>query len=178
MVQCTFTLSQLEQRLGIRWVWLFFYFENCTVNSALLLFNSWGSTYYMELKSSDTESYLNEKSKRTLIGQWRATSIAGNDLIASMLYSIGPASVKSLVLTVLPFVRLILPRLQMWLNHPLPKCELCMEKTTLYFLSKQDIVSLSCSLSSKVYQLHFNVDTKWIIWSLCHKISWLGSYFW
>lgn len=58
-------------------------------------FAGWGSTYYMELETSDKDSYQNEKSKRTLIGQWRATSIAGNDLIASVLYSIGPCVLQA-----------------------------------------------------------------------------------
>lgn len=58
-------------------------------------FAGWGSTYYMELETSDKDSYQSEKSKRTLIGQWRATSIAGNDLIASVLYSIGPCVLQA-----------------------------------------------------------------------------------
>jgi amino acid transporter len=47
----------------------------------------------MELEPSDLEIYEQTKSKNTLLGQWRATSIAGNDVIASMLYSIGPCVV-------------------------------------------------------------------------------------
>lgn len=49
----------------------------------------------MELEPSDIQHYTDELSKKTLIGQWRATSIAGNDLIASVLYSIGPCVVQS-----------------------------------------------------------------------------------
>lgn len=49
----------------------------------------------MELEHSDIQHYTDELSKKTLIGQWRATSIAGNDLIASVLYSIGPCVVQS-----------------------------------------------------------------------------------
>lgn len=49
----------------------------------------------MELESSDIDSYIEHTSKKTLIGQWRATSIAGNDLIASVLYSIGPCVVQA-----------------------------------------------------------------------------------
>ncbi|GAA5814005.1 hypothetical protein MFLAVUS_007495 [Mucor flavus] len=58
-------------------------------------FAGWGSTYYMELESSDIDQYAEELEKRSLIGKWRATSIAGNDLIASVLYSIGPCVVQS-----------------------------------------------------------------------------------
>ncbi|KAG2196742.1 hypothetical protein INT47_009633, partial [Mucor saturninus] len=53
-------------------------------------FAGWGSTYYVELENSDIDHYTEELKKKPLIGQWRATSIAGNDLIASVLYSIGP----------------------------------------------------------------------------------------
>ncbi|KAG2199866.1 hypothetical protein INT46_003723 [Mucor plumbeus] len=55
----------------------------------------WGSTYYMEIEQSDLDLYQQELAKKTTIGQWRATSIAGNDLIASVLYSIGPCVVQS-----------------------------------------------------------------------------------
>jgi amino acid transporter len=44
----------------------------------------------MELEPSDLEIYEQTKCKKTSLGQWRATSIAGNDVIASVLYSIGP----------------------------------------------------------------------------------------
>lgn len=49
----------------------------------------------MEIEPSDLEVYEQEQSKIVKIGQWRATSIAGNDLIASVLYSIGPCVVQS-----------------------------------------------------------------------------------
>jgi amino acid transporter len=39
--------------------------------------------------------YEQEQSQKVKLGQWRATSIAGNDLIASVLYSIGPCVVQS-----------------------------------------------------------------------------------
>jgi hypothetical protein len=54
--------------------------------------NRWGSTYYMELEQSDINVQREEKK---LIGQWRATSISGNDLIASVLYSLGPCMVQA-----------------------------------------------------------------------------------
>ncbi|KAI8981783.1 amino acid permease-domain-containing protein [Mycotypha africana] len=47
------------------------------------------------MEPSDIEVYKSELSKRTMIGLWRATSIAGNDLIASVLYSIGPCAVQA-----------------------------------------------------------------------------------
>lgn len=56
---------------------------------------SWGSTYYLEIEKSDIDVYEQEQRKKVKIGQWRATSIAGNDLIASVLYSIGPCVVQS-----------------------------------------------------------------------------------
>jgi amino acid transporter len=49
----------------------------------------------MELEPSDIQHYTDESNKKTRIGQWRGTSIAGNDLIASVLYSIGPCVVQS-----------------------------------------------------------------------------------
>ncbi|OAD04682.1 hypothetical protein MUCCIDRAFT_139963, partial [Mucor lusitanicus CBS 277.49] len=58
-------------------------------------FAGWGSTYYMEIEPSDIDVYHQELAKKPTIGQWRATSIAGNDLIASVLYSIGPCVVQS-----------------------------------------------------------------------------------
>ncbi|CAO3619769.1 unnamed protein product [Mucor fragilis] len=58
-------------------------------------FAGWGSTYYMEIEQSDIDVYHQELAKKPTIGQWRATSIAGNDLIASVLYSIGPCVVQS-----------------------------------------------------------------------------------
>ncbi|KAL0094978.1 amino acid permease-domain-containing protein [Phycomyces blakesleeanus] len=58
-------------------------------------FAGWGSTYYMELEPSDIDQFHTTRDKRTLIGQWRATSIAGNDLIASVLYSIGPCVLQA-----------------------------------------------------------------------------------
>ncbi|KAI8088022.1 amino acid permease-domain-containing protein [Gilbertella persicaria] len=58
-------------------------------------FAGWGSTYYMEIEPSDLDQYQAASEKKSLIGQWRATSIAGNDLIASVLYSIGPCIAQS-----------------------------------------------------------------------------------
>ncbi|KAI9280283.1 amino acid permease-domain-containing protein [Umbelopsis sp. AD052] len=55
-------------------------------------FAGWGSTYYMELEQSDINVQREDKK---LIGQWRATSISGNDLIASVLYSLGPCMVQA-----------------------------------------------------------------------------------
>lgn len=49
----------------------------------------------MEIEQSDVDLYHQELANKTTIGQWRATSIAGNDLIASVLYSIGPCVVQS-----------------------------------------------------------------------------------
>ncbi|PHZ08872.1 uncharacterized protein RHIMIDRAFT_241093 [Rhizopus microsporus ATCC 52813] len=63
--------------------------------SNLWEFAGWGSTYYVEIEPSDIEQYEKESKTKTAIGQWRATSIAGNDLIASVLYSIGPCAVQS-----------------------------------------------------------------------------------
>jgi hypothetical protein len=54
--------------------------------------NRWGSIYYMELEQSDINVQREDKK---LIGQWRATSISGNDLIASVLYSLGPCMVQA-----------------------------------------------------------------------------------
>ncbi|KAG1470181.1 hypothetical protein G6F56_002830 [Rhizopus delemar] len=50
---------------------------------------------YPNLKPSDLQQYEENQKKKVKIGQWRATSIAGNDLIASVLYSIGPCVVQS-----------------------------------------------------------------------------------
>ncbi|CEP18733.1 hypothetical protein [Parasitella parasitica] len=58
-------------------------------------FAGWGSTYYLEIEQSDLDLYQQEVAKKPTIGQWRATSIAGNDLIASVLYSVGPCVVQS-----------------------------------------------------------------------------------
>ncbi|KAI9279789.1 amino acid permease-domain-containing protein [Sporodiniella umbellata] len=58
-------------------------------------FAGWGSTYYMEVDPAIKEQYDKEQEKKVKIGKWRATSIAGNDLIASVLYSIGPCVVQS-----------------------------------------------------------------------------------
>ncbi|CAG8471806.1 2329_t:CDS:10 [Acaulospora morrowiae] len=52
-------------------------------------FAGWGSTYYIELPTNKSPG--NEIG--TLLGQWRATSIAGNDLVASVLYTIGICTV-------------------------------------------------------------------------------------
>ncbi|CAG8622058.1 2625_t:CDS:2, partial [Racocetra fulgida] len=49
-------------------------------------FAGWGSTYYIDLPQNSPEP---SESKRVLLGQWRATSISGNDLVASVLYTIG-----------------------------------------------------------------------------------------
>jgi amino acid transporter len=49
----------------------------------------------MEIEPSDLQQYDEKKLNKTTIGQWRATSIAGNDLIASVLYSIGPCAVQA-----------------------------------------------------------------------------------
>lgn len=49
----------------------------------------------MELERSDIDHYTSEFEKKALLGKWRATSIAGNDLIASVLYSIGPCVVQA-----------------------------------------------------------------------------------
>lgn len=46
----------------------------------------------MEIEESDIAS---QKESKKLIGQWRATSISGNDLIASVLYSLGPCVVQA-----------------------------------------------------------------------------------
>ncbi|KAI7908274.1 amino acid permease-domain-containing protein [Cokeromyces recurvatus] len=58
-------------------------------------FAGWGSTYYLEIDPSDIETSKKELTQKVTIGQWRATSIAGNDLIASVLYSIGPCVLQS-----------------------------------------------------------------------------------
>ncbi|KAI8384770.1 amino acid permease-domain-containing protein [Radiomyces spectabilis] len=58
-------------------------------------FAGWGSTYYMDLEQSDLDRYEDTQKQKTLIGTWRATSIAGNDLIASVLYSIGPCVLQA-----------------------------------------------------------------------------------
>ncbi|KAI8368451.1 amino acid permease-domain-containing protein [Choanephora cucurbitarum] len=63
--------------------------------SNLWEFAGWGSTYYMEIEPSDLDVYEVNRQNKILIGQWRATSIAGNDLIASVLYSIGPCVAQS-----------------------------------------------------------------------------------
>lgn len=49
----------------------------------------------MQIEPSDLQQYEENQKKKVKIGQWRATSIAGNDLIASVLYSIGPCVVQS-----------------------------------------------------------------------------------
>ncbi|CAG8497632.1 9072_t:CDS:10 [Cetraspora pellucida] len=49
-------------------------------------FAGWGSTYYIDLPLNSSES---SESNRVLLGQWRATSISGNDLVASVFYTIG-----------------------------------------------------------------------------------------
>ncbi|CAG8470656.1 9644_t:CDS:2 [Paraglomus occultum] len=48
-------------------------------------FAGWGSTSFLELHSP---SKSDRSSSGTLLGQWRATSISGNDLIASVFYTI------------------------------------------------------------------------------------------
>ncbi|KAI7862731.1 amino acid permease-domain-containing protein [Spinellus fusiger] len=58
-------------------------------------FAGWGSTYYMEIEDSDIVHFHSDRESKHLIGQWRATSIAGNDLIASVLYSIGPCVLQA-----------------------------------------------------------------------------------
>ncbi|KAF7722268.1 hypothetical protein EC973_003488 [Apophysomyces ossiformis] len=58
-------------------------------------FAGWGSTYYLELEPSDLQQYATAKQSKSLIGQWRATSIAGNDLVASVLYSVGPCLMQA-----------------------------------------------------------------------------------
>ncbi|CAG8439050.1 15901_t:CDS:2 [Acaulospora colombiana] len=52
-------------------------------------FAGWGSTYYIELPTDKPP----ENKDRTLLGQWRATSISGNDLVASVLYTVGICTV-------------------------------------------------------------------------------------
>ncbi|CAG8575476.1 6282_t:CDS:2, partial [Cetraspora pellucida] len=52
----------------------------------LTQFHRWGSTYYIDLPLNSSES---SESNRVLLGQWRATSISGNDLVASVFYTIG-----------------------------------------------------------------------------------------
>lgn len=46
----------------------------------------------MEIEKSDVDVQREDKK---FIGQWRATSISGNDLIASVLYSLGPCVMQA-----------------------------------------------------------------------------------
>ncbi|CAG8436588.1 9368_t:CDS:2 [Diversispora eburnea] len=50
-------------------------------------FAGWGATYYIDLPIIESED--GHPQTKSLLGQWRATSISGNDLVASVLYTIG-----------------------------------------------------------------------------------------
>ncbi|CAG8458490.1 10155_t:CDS:2 [Ambispora leptoticha] len=56
-------------------------------------FAGWGSTYYFDLPPNMIVE--DETSNSHLLGQWRAVSISGNDLLASVLYTIGITTVVS-----------------------------------------------------------------------------------
>ncbi|CAO3586231.1 unnamed protein product [Absidia cylindrospora] len=59
-------------------------------------FAGWGNTYYVELEDHRAE-YSEQRSAHlgSLLGAFRATSISGNDLVASVLYSVGPCIVQA-----------------------------------------------------------------------------------
>ncbi|KAG1139457.1 hypothetical protein G6F37_007277 [Rhizopus arrhizus] len=86
--------KQLKKRRGYALKWSSVPTRYPNLNSSWE-FAGWGSTYYMEIEPSDLQQYDEKKLNKTTIGQWRATSIAGNDLIASVLYSIGPCAVQA-----------------------------------------------------------------------------------
>ncbi|RHZ89733.1 hypothetical protein Glove_11g36 [Diversispora epigaea] len=52
-------------------------------------FAGWGSTYYIDLPTIEPSKDDHLQTESRLLGQWRATSISGNDLTASVLYTIG-----------------------------------------------------------------------------------------
>ncbi|KAI8070678.1 amino acid permease-domain-containing protein [Gongronella butleri] len=54
-------------------------------------FAGYGATYYMELDGDKNE----DEKERHLLGQFRATSISGNDLFASVFYFLGPVVVQA-----------------------------------------------------------------------------------
>lgn len=56
--------------------------------------NRWGSTYYIDLPTIEPPERPNVQTT-ALLGQWRATSISGNDLVASILYTIGICTVTA-----------------------------------------------------------------------------------
>ncbi|KAI9304827.1 amino acid permease-domain-containing protein, partial [Cunninghamella echinulata] len=58
-------------------------------------FAGWGSVYYMELNNSNKDHHPRQQQQQHSLGLFRATSIAGNDVIASVLYSSGPVFVLS-----------------------------------------------------------------------------------
>lgn len=70
------------QSVGIRYNWEFPGNTNCTKSLILL---GWGSVSFLDV---DDEAEITEP-KKHLLDQWRATAIAGNDLIGSVLYTIG-----------------------------------------------------------------------------------------
>ncbi|KAI8343476.1 amino acid permease-domain-containing protein [Chlamydoabsidia padenii] len=59
-------------------------------------FAGWGNIYYVELQDKQKE-YKESRTKHlaSLLGPLRATSISGNDLVASVLYSVGPCIVQA-----------------------------------------------------------------------------------
>ncbi|ORX54474.1 hypothetical protein DM01DRAFT_1305080 [Hesseltinella vesiculosa] len=56
-------------------------------------FAGWGNTYYMELEEDDKDHQA--LSPHHLLGQFRAMSISGNDLFASVFYFLGPVVVQA-----------------------------------------------------------------------------------
>ncbi|KAF9281328.1 hypothetical protein BGZ68_006721 [Mortierella alpina] len=57
-------------------------------------FAGWGSTYFLDVTRADTDRASQRKS-RTLVGVLQGIGIAGNDVVGSVFYAVGPVTVAA-----------------------------------------------------------------------------------
>ena len=68
-------------------------FLNCLLASSLP-HNSWGSTYFLNVTRADADR-ASQRKGRTLVGVLRGIGIAGNDVVGSIFYAVGPVTVAA-----------------------------------------------------------------------------------
>ncbi|CAG8529875.1 7730_t:CDS:2, partial [Ambispora gerdemannii] len=102
-------------------------------------FAGWGSTSYFDLPEDETaeEGTLHDH----LLGQWRAVSISGNDLLASVLYTVGITTVVS--------------------GKYAPLCFLITAITLYPFKQILSEVGTALPLNGGVYNCLLNTSAKW-----------------
>ncbi|KAI1304416.1 hypothetical protein EDD11_005108 [Mortierella claussenii] len=57
-------------------------------------FAGWGSTYFLDVTRADVD-IASQRRSRTLVGVLRGIGIAGNDVVGSVFYAVGPVTVAS-----------------------------------------------------------------------------------